>query len=93
MDYNKKRWVVLVVSCIVNIIIGTGYAWSVFAGPWAQELGIQNAALAFTVCNAVGIRRRFNVRRRCASRRIFKELRILNFRLRYYIRFRYGTRI
>ena len=46
MDYNKKRWVVLVVSCIVNIIIGTGYAWSVFAGPWAQELGIQNAALA-----------------------------------------------
>ena len=54
MDYNKKRWVVLVVSCIVNIIIGTGYAWSVFAGPWAQELGIQNAALAFTVCNAVG---------------------------------------
>ena len=54
MDYDKKRWVVLVVSCIVNIIIGTGYAWSVFAGPWAQELGIQNAAPAFTVCNAVG---------------------------------------
>ena len=113
MDYNKKRWVVLVVSCIVNIIIGTGYAWSVFAGPWAQELGIQNAALAFTVCNAVGpvtmitggkindmlgpkwvvFVGGFNVRRRCASRRIFKELRILNFRLRYYIRFRYGTRI
>lgn len=53
MDYNKKRWVVLVVSCIVNIIIGTGYAWSVFAGPWAEVIG-QPAALAFTVCNAVG---------------------------------------
>ncbi len=54
MDYNKRRWVVLVVSCIVNIIIGTGYAWSVFAGPWAELLGVPSAALAFTVCNAVG---------------------------------------
>ncbi len=53
MDYNKKRWVVLVVSCIVNIVIGTGYAWSVFAGPWAEVIG-KPAALAFTICNAVG---------------------------------------
>lgn len=52
MDYNKRRWIVLVVSCIVNIIIGTGYAWSVFAGPWAEVIG-QPAALAFTVCNAL----------------------------------------
>ncbi len=54
MDYNKRRWVVLVVSCIVNIIIGTGYAWSVFAGPWAEVLNVPSAALAFTVCNGVG---------------------------------------
>ncbi len=54
MDYNKRRWVVLIVSCIVNIIIGTGYAWSVFAGPWAEKLNVPSAALAFTVCNGVG---------------------------------------
>ena len=54
MDYNKRRWVVLIVSCIVNIIIGTGYAWSVFAGPWAETLNVPSAALAFTVCNGVG---------------------------------------
>jgi MFS family permease len=53
MDYNKKRWTVLIVSCIINIVIGTGYAWSVFAGPWAEVVG-KPAALAFTVCNAVG---------------------------------------
>ncbi len=54
MDYGKKRWVTLIVSCIINIIIGTGYAWSVFAGPWAEALKVESAALAFSVCNAVG---------------------------------------
>lgn len=54
MDYNKKRWTVLIISCIINICIGTGYAWSVFAGPWAEKLGVTSAAIAFTVCNAVG---------------------------------------
>lgn len=54
MDYNKKRWTVLVAACVINLIIGTGYAWSVFAGPWAEVLGVPSAALAFTVSNAVG---------------------------------------
>jgi len=54
MDYDKKRWVVLIISCLINIVIGTGYAWSVFAGPWAEELGVKSAALAFTVSSAVG---------------------------------------
>lgn len=53
-NLNSQRWIVLIVSCIINIIIGTGYAWSVFAKPWADELGVASAALAFTVCNAVG---------------------------------------
>ena len=34
MDYGKKRWVTLVVSCIINIIIGTGYA-----GPYLPARG------------------------------------------------------
>ena len=30
MDLMKKRWAVLVASVIVNICIGTGFAWSVY---------------------------------------------------------------
>lgn len=52
-NLTSKRWSVLIVSCIINLIIGTGYAWSVFAGPWA-EIFKEPAGLAFTVCNAVG---------------------------------------
>ncbi len=59
---TKKRWTVLIVSCIVNIVIGTGYAWSVFGAAWATkftEMGGEavtpaQTALAFTICNAVG---------------------------------------
>lgn len=53
-NLTKSRWATLVAACVVNLIIGTGYAWSVFAGPWAEKLGVASAALAFTVCNAVG---------------------------------------
>lgn len=53
-NYSSKRWMTLVVACIINIIIGTGYAWSVFAGPWAEALQVPSAAMAFSVCNAVG---------------------------------------
>ncbi|MCI8285014.1 MAG: OFA family MFS transporter, partial [Firmicutes bacterium] len=34
-NLTSKRWAVLIVSCIINLIIGTGYAWSVFAPKWA----------------------------------------------------------
>lgn len=59
MDLKSKRWVVLTVSCVVNLVIGTGYAWSVFAGPWAGLLFGEGAsgaqvALVFGICNAVG---------------------------------------
>ena len=53
---TKSRWTTLWISCIVNVVIGTGYAWSVFGAAWAAKLGISpgEAALAFTICNAVG---------------------------------------
>ena len=53
---TKQRWTTLWISCIVNVVIGTGYAWSVFGAAWAAKLGISpgEAALAFTICNAVG---------------------------------------
>lgn len=42
MDLEQKRWVVLLASCIVNICIGTGYAWSVF-----QVALVKNSAAIF----------------------------------------------
>ena len=56
MDLKSKRWLVLIVSCIVNLIIGTGYAWSIFARPWAEFTGAEIAqlGLVFGICNAVG---------------------------------------
>ncbi|MDD7408812.1 MAG: OFA family MFS transporter [Anaerovoracaceae bacterium] len=53
---TKSRWTTLWVSCIINLVIGTGYAWSVFGAAWATELNTDpgSTALAFTICNAVG---------------------------------------
>jgi len=56
MDLKTKRWIVLIVSCVVNLIIGTGYAWSIFAKPWSEFTGAEIAelGLVFGICNAVG---------------------------------------
>ena len=39
MDLNKKRWFVLIASLAINLCIGTGYAWSVFAKPLMEQFG------------------------------------------------------
>ncbi len=60
-NLTKKRWTVLTISCIINIMIGTGYAWSMFVGPLNEHfvsLGY-NAAMAtltwaFTLANSIG---------------------------------------
>lgn len=56
MNYQRKRWVVLIASCIINLCIGSLYAWSVFAAPMAKHLGVEpgNLAIIFTITNAVG---------------------------------------
>lgn len=57
---DQRRWAILIASCLVNLCIGSLYAWSVFASPMAEHLarlsgGVpQNLALTFTVANAVG---------------------------------------
>ena len=55
MDLKKKRWLVLGASLLINICIGSGYAWSVFAGPLIQEFGWTAAATALTFTIANGI--------------------------------------
>lgn len=61
-NLDRKRWFVLVISCFINLCIGSIYAWSVFAGPMEEHLreayGIEIAtgglAIVFTVANMVG---------------------------------------
>lgn len=62
MELTKKRWIILIASCFINLCIGSMYAWSVFAAPMAKHLSqITGAALTagtlaivFTVTNSVG---------------------------------------
>jgi MFS family permease len=61
MSLMKKRWAVLVASVIVNICIGTGFAWSVYqtglfkeaVSIFGMEVSKSQLALAFTICSGV----------------------------------------
>lgn len=61
-NLDKKRWLILILCCFVNLCIGSIYAWSVFAGPMEERLnsvysaGLAVGALAivFTLANVVG---------------------------------------
>lgn len=62
MDYSKKRWLILVACCFINLCIGSMYAWSVFSAPMAAYLsqlnGINltpaNLSIVFIVANSIG---------------------------------------
>lgn len=58
---TKKRWIILVVSCLINLCIGSMYAWSVFSGPMAEYInGIKGTtltagslAIVFSIANGL----------------------------------------
>ncbi|EOS21911.1 hypothetical protein C806_04052 [Lachnospiraceae bacterium 3-1] len=58
MDLTKRRWLVLLASCLINLCIGALYAWSVFAAPMAahlsQILGMELTAADLSVVFSVG---------------------------------------
>lgn len=62
MELTKKRWIILIASCFINLCIGSMYAWSVFAAPMASHLSKLTGttltagalAIVFTVTNSVG---------------------------------------
>lgn len=66
MKLEQKRWIILAASCLINLCIGSMYAWSVFANPMAEHLNqingltgssalsAGNLGIVFTVANAVG---------------------------------------
>lgn len=49
---TKKRWLILVASCLINLCIGSMYAWSSLSAPMAQELNA-NLSSVFSTANAV----------------------------------------
>ena len=59
---TKKRWFILIASCLINLCIGSLYAWSVFAAPMAEHissitgahLNASSLAIVFTIANSVG---------------------------------------
>lgn len=55
---TKKRWLVLIASCAINLCIGILYTWSVFAGPMAEYLtqhtGVALSAADLSVVFSVG---------------------------------------
>lgn len=62
MDLNKKRWIILGACCIINLCLGSIYAWSVFSASMSQYLSTHlnttitsaDLAIVYTVANSVG---------------------------------------
>lgn len=62
MNLTKKRWVILIACCLINLCLGSIYAWSVFASSMAEFLSVHNGvtlttadlAIVYTVANSVG---------------------------------------
>lgn len=62
MNFTKRRWVILVASCLINICLGSIYAWSVFASSMAEFLSAHTGlalttgdlAIVYTIANSVG---------------------------------------
>ena len=52
---TRHRWVILAASCVVNLCVGSLYAWSVFADPMAAHLAAlsggepENLSIVFTM--------------------------------------------
>ena len=62
MDINKKRWIILGACCIINLCLGSIYAWSVFSASMSEYLSMYlnttitsaDLAIVYTVANSVG---------------------------------------
>lgn len=49
---TKKRWMILIFSCLINLCIGSMYAWSSLSAPMAKELDA-NLSSVFSTANAI----------------------------------------
>lgn len=62
MNLDKKRWIVLLAACFINLCLGSIYAWSVFSSAMTDyfntSLGMNvtpgDLAIVYTIANSVG---------------------------------------
>ena len=62
MNLDKKRWIVLLAACFINLCLGSIYAWSVFSSEMTDyfntTLGMNvtpgDLAIVYTIANSVG---------------------------------------
>ena len=62
MNMNKKRWLILGACCLINLCLGSIYAWSVFSASMSeylssltgQSITSADLAIVYTVANSVG---------------------------------------
>lgn len=59
-NLDKRRWLILIAACLINLCIGSLYAWSIFAMPMASYLSqltgkeVTSLSIVFTIANGVG---------------------------------------
>lgn len=62
MKTDQKRWVILGAACLINLCLGSIYAWSVFATSMTEyfnqvlhlQTEVGDMAIVYTIANAVG---------------------------------------
>ena len=62
MSLTKKRWWILFASCLINLCVGSIYAWSVFALGmsehfsllYGREISVADLAIVYTVATSIG---------------------------------------
>ena len=50
--WSKKRWIILIASCLINLCIGCMYAWSSLSAPMAAELKADLSSV-FSIANGI----------------------------------------
>lgn len=62
MNIDKRRWIILAAACLINLCLGSIYAWSVFASSMTEYFNTSlhlnvtpgDLAIVYTIANSVG---------------------------------------
>jgi MFS family permease len=55
MKLENRRWIILAVNCLINMCIGSLYAWSVFSSPLAKHFNELNGYSGSAILTAVSL--------------------------------------
>lgn len=54
-NLTHYRWLMLGFCCVINLCIGSIYAWSVLSVPMAKELGVESLSGPFAVATSINV--------------------------------------